>query len=81
MAPLANLVWHDSVAHCAVVKIRDVIRALDTDGWVQVVQVGSHRQFKHPSRLGRVTVAGHPSMEMHPKTLRSVERQCGAKLK
>lgn len=62
-------------------KIRDVINALEANGWVQVAQVGSHRQFKHPSRRGRVTVAGHPSAELHPKTLRSIERQSGVKLK
>ena len=62
-------------------KIRDIIRALEADGWIQVAQVGSHRQLKHPSRPGRVTVAGHLSVEMHPKTLRSIERQSGVKLK
>ena len=69
------------VAECRAVKIRDIIDALEAHGWVQVAQVGSHRQFKHPSRLGRVTVAGHPSVEMHPKTLRSIERQSGVKLR
>lgn len=62
-------------------KIRDVIRALEADGWIQVAQVGSHRQLKHTARAGRVTVAGHPSLEIHPKTLRSIERQSGVKLK
>lgn len=62
------------------VRIRDIIDALRIAGWRQVAQVGSHRQFTHPSRPGRVTVAGHPSLEMHPKTLRSIERQSGVKL-
>jgi len=62
------------------VKIRDIMEALKAAGWRQVAQIGSHRQFKHPSRPGRVTVAGHPSLEMHPKTLRGLERQSGVKL-
>jgi predicted RNA binding protein YcfA (HicA-like mRNA interferase family) len=61
-------------------KIRDVVAALEAHGWSQVAQAGSHRQFKHPLRAGRVTVAGHPSADLHPKTLRSIERQAGVKL-
>jgi predicted RNA binding protein YcfA (HicA-like mRNA interferase family) len=60
-------------------KIRDVIRLLHHDGWVLVAQVGSHRQFKHPIKSGRVTVAGHESSELKPKTLNSVLKQAGLK--
>jgi predicted RNA binding protein YcfA (HicA-like mRNA interferase family) len=42
-------------------KIRDVIKRIETDGWHMVRQVGSHRQYKHPTKPGKVTVAGHPS--------------------
>jgi predicted RNA binding protein YcfA (HicA-like mRNA interferase family) len=42
-------------------KVRDVLKRIEEDGWYQVAQKGSHRQFKHPSKSGRVTVAGHPS--------------------
>ncbi len=42
-----------------------------------IEQKGSHRQFRHPIRQGRVTVAGHPKQELHPKTLRSICRQAG----
>jgi predicted RNA binding protein YcfA (HicA-like mRNA interferase family) len=57
------------------VKVRDLIRLLLDDGWVQVAQRGSHRQLKHPTKPGRVTVAGHPHDELAPGTLRSILRQ------
>jgi predicted RNA binding protein YcfA (HicA-like mRNA interferase family) len=60
-------------------KIRDVIRLLQDEGWVLVAQVGSHRQFKHPTKSGRVTVAGHEREELKPKTLNSVLKQAGLK--
>jgi predicted RNA binding protein YcfA (HicA-like mRNA interferase family) len=56
-------------------KVREVIRLLLDDGWVQVAQRGSHRQLKHPTKVGRVTVAGHPNDELAPGTLRSILRQ------
>ena len=58
-------------------KIRDVLRILNDDGWIQVAQRGSHRQFKHPSKPGRVTVPGHPNDTIAPGTLSSVLRQAG----
>jgi predicted RNA binding protein YcfA (HicA-like mRNA interferase family) len=45
-------------------KVRDVIRLVEENGWCQVAQRGSHRQFKHPEKPGKVTVAGHPSVDM-----------------
>lgn len=45
-------------------KVREVIRLIEQDGWFQIAQRGSHRQFKHPTKSGKVTVAGHPSVEM-----------------
>ncbi len=60
-------------------KIRDVIRLLVNDGWVLVTQTGSHRQFKHPTKSGRVTVACHEGAELKPKTLNSVRKQAGLK--
>jgi predicted RNA binding protein YcfA (HicA-like mRNA interferase family) len=50
---------------------------LRKDGWVQVRQKGSHRQFKHGTKRGLVTVSGHATEDLHPKTLRSVLRQAG----
>ncbi|MGH8995773.1 MAG: type II toxin-antitoxin system HicA family toxin [Acidimicrobiales bacterium] len=59
------------------VKVRDVIRTLERDGWRLDRQVGSHRQFRHPDRLGTVTVAGKPSDEVPKGTLGSIWRQAG----
>jgi predicted RNA binding protein YcfA (HicA-like mRNA interferase family) len=58
-------------------KVRDVIRLLEEDGWVQVAQKGSHRQFRHPLKSGKVTVPGHPSDDLPAGTLRSIFRQAG----
>jgi predicted RNA binding protein YcfA (HicA-like mRNA interferase family) len=60
-------------------KIRDVLKLIEQDGWYLHDTVGSHRQFKHPTKKGRVTVAGHPSKDIDPKTLRSVLLQAGLK--
>jgi predicted RNA binding protein YcfA (HicA-like mRNA interferase family) len=61
------------------VKVRDVIKLIERDGWRQVDMSGSHRQFKNPARPGRVTVAGRPSMDLPPKTLASILKQAGLK--
>jgi predicted RNA binding protein YcfA (HicA-like mRNA interferase family) len=45
-------------------KVRDAIRIIERDGWSLVNQEGSHRQYKHPAKKGRVTIAGHPSMDL-----------------
>jgi predicted RNA binding protein YcfA (HicA-like mRNA interferase family) len=60
-------------------KIRDVLRLIEADGWRIVKQKGSHRQYKHSSKRGKATVAGHPSEELAPKTLRSIMEQAGLK--
>jgi predicted RNA binding protein YcfA (HicA-like mRNA interferase family) len=65
---------------CIGVKIRDVIKALEQAGWVLVATRGSHRQFRHPLRPGRVTVAGRPSDDLAPGTLKSIARQSGMSL-
>jgi predicted RNA binding protein YcfA (HicA-like mRNA interferase family) len=56
-----------------------VIKLIESDGWILRNQQGSHRQYKHPVKPGKVTIAGHPSMEMAPKTLKSVFEQAGLK--
>jgi predicted RNA binding protein YcfA (HicA-like mRNA interferase family) len=58
----------------------DVISALKADGWFQVAQKGSHVQFKHPIKRGRVTVP-HPKRDISIGTLRSIERQASLKLR
>lgn len=55
---------------------RDVIKMLEADGWFEVAVVGSHHQFKHPSKKGRVTVK-HPDKDIPLPTLKSIERQSG----
>jgi len=50
------------------------------DGWFEVAQVGSHKQFKHPTKPGRVTVP-HPKRDIPLGTLRSVEKQAGIRLR
>lgn len=58
-------------------KVRDVIRLIEADGWYFVTQRGSHRQYRHPTKPGKVTVAGKPSDEMAPGTLGSILNQAG----
>jgi predicted RNA binding protein YcfA (HicA-like mRNA interferase family) len=58
-------------------KIRDVIRLIEEDGWFLVATEGSHRQFKHAEKPGRVTIAGHPNDDLAPGTLNSVLKQAG----
>jgi predicted RNA binding protein YcfA (HicA-like mRNA interferase family) len=60
-------------------KVRELIRFIEDDGWRQIAQRGSHRQFKHAAKAGKVTISGAPSDDIHPKTLSSVLRQAGLK--
>jgi predicted RNA binding protein YcfA (HicA-like mRNA interferase family) len=60
-------------------KIRDVIKLIEKDGWYLTVIEGSHRQYKHPTKPGRVTVAGHPGDDLAPGTLNSVLKQAQLK--
>ena len=60
-------------------KVRDIIKLIEAGGWFLVVRKGSHRQFKHPSKSGRVTIAGHPSHDLAPGTLNSILKQAQLK--
>ncbi len=60
-------------------KIREIIKLIEEDGWYLVATKGSHRQYKHPQKAGRVTIAGHPNDNLAPGTLNSVLKQ--AKIK
>jgi predicted RNA binding protein YcfA (HicA-like mRNA interferase family) len=53
-------------------KVKDVIRMIERDGWRFDCQRGSHQQYVHPVKTGRVTVAGKPNDDMHPKTFNTV---------
>lgn len=59
--------------------VREIIRLLEADGWYLVATKGSHRQYKHEVKAGRVTVAGKPSEEVAPGTLNSILKQSGLK--
>ena len=61
------------------VKVREVLRWLADDGWFLVATRGSHRQFKHASKAGRVTVAGRPGDDVPPGTLNSILKQARLK--
>ena len=60
-------------------KVRDLIKLLEADGWFLVDTVGSHRQCKHPTKAGKVTVAGKLSDDVRKGTLASILRQAGLK--
>jgi predicted RNA binding protein YcfA (HicA-like mRNA interferase family) len=60
-------------------KVRELIRLIEADGWVRVRTRGSHRQYKHPMKSGTVTVSGKPSVEVPPGTLSSALKQAGLK--
>lgn len=59
---------------------REIIKALEKEGWYKVGQKGSHVQFRHPARQGRTTVP-HPKKDIAIGTLKSIERQSGIKLR
>ena len=60
-----------------VVKVSKILADLKKDGWVKVHQVGSHRQFKHPTKKGKVTVNGDKSDDVWGWLLKSIEEQSG----
>lgn len=60
-------------------KIRDVIKLIESDGWYQAAFEGSHRQYKHPVRKGRVTIAGSLGDDIDKGTLNSILKQAGLK--
>ena len=67
------------ICYAKPMKISEILSLLKNDDWYLVATRGSHRQFKHPVKTGRVTVAGKPSDELAPGTLNSILKQ--AKLK
>ena len=62
-------------------KVRDIIKIIEADGWYIVDTKGSHRQYKHLTKLGRVTIAGHQRDDLSSGTLNSILKQAGLKLK
>ena len=60
-------------------KVSEVLKLLREDGWYRVRSRGGHRQFKHPTKPGRVTVSGKLSDDLPPGTLNSILKQAGLK--
>ena len=60
-------------------KVRDAIKLIEADGWREVRTKGSHRQFKHATKVGRVTIAGHQADDLAPGTYNSILKQAGLK--
>jgi predicted RNA binding protein YcfA (HicA-like mRNA interferase family) len=60
-------------------KVSELLRLIESDGWILVRQRGSHRQFHHPTKSGTVTIAGKPSVDVPPGTLNSALKQAGLK--
>ena len=59
-------------------KVKDMLKLIKKDGWFQVNQTGSHRQFKHPTKPGRVTISGHrDSDDVSLQLERSILKQVG----
>jgi len=61
------------------VKVREIIRLIESDGWFLDRTRGSHRQFKHATKRGVVTVAGKPGDDLAPGTQNSILKQSGLK--
>jgi predicted RNA binding protein YcfA (HicA-like mRNA interferase family) len=60
-------------------KVREAIRIIEQDGWTQVKSRGGHRQFKHPTKPGRVTISGNSGDDVAPGTMNSILKQAGLK--
>jgi predicted RNA binding protein YcfA (HicA-like mRNA interferase family) len=60
-------------------KVSEILRLRQEEGWLLVATRGSHRQFKHSAKAGRVTVPGKPADDLAPGTLNSILKQSGLK--
>ena len=60
-------------------KVSEIIHLIESDGWQLVATRGSHRQYKHPTKPGKVTIAGKPSVDVPPGTLNSILKPAGLK--
>ena len=58
-------------------KVREIIRRIQANGWYRIKAKGGHRQYKHPVKSGRVTVPGQMNAELDPKTQKSILKQAG----
>ena len=62
-------------------KVREIIKIIENDGWFLVATKGSHRQYKHSIKIGRITIAGNLNDELAPGTLNSIYKQAQLKVK
>jgi predicted RNA binding protein YcfA (HicA-like mRNA interferase family) len=62
-----------------ILKVREIIKVIEADGWYLVTTKGSHRQFKHPEKTGRITIAGHLADDLAPGTMNSIFKQAHLK--
>lgn len=69
--------WAASTVAAVPMKVREMLRLIEDDGWYLVTTVGSHRQYKHPTKSGRVTVAGKMGRDLPIGTERSILKQAG----
>jgi len=58
-----------------ILKVREIIKIIEADGWYIVATKGSHRQYKHPEKPGRITIAGHLADDLAPGTMNSIFKQ------
>jgi predicted RNA binding protein YcfA (HicA-like mRNA interferase family) len=61
------------------VKVRDLVKLVEKDGWYLVRTRGSHHQYKHPTKPGLVTIPGQPGDDLAPGTLNNILKQAGLK--
>ncbi len=66
-----------AIPRAGLVKVREVIRIIEADGWQLATTRGSHRQYKHPTKPGKVTIAGKSSRDLPPGLQSSILRQAG----
>jgi len=58
-------------------KVREIIQLIEANGWFRIKAKGGHRQYKHPTRSGRVTIPGWMNADLDKKTQRSILKQAG----
>lgn len=58
-------------------KVREIVKLIESDGWYKIKAKGGHRQYKHPVKSGRVTVSGQMNGDLDPKTAKSILKQAG----
>lgn len=69
----------EKVCYVLLMKIRDIIKIIEEDGWYLARTRGSHQQYKHPTKSGLVTIAGKPGDDLATGTLNSIYKQAGIK--